>query len=60
MCMDELVKKLHEFRGIYRVFWSQNSHWIIKKNHYGLILIVGFDFSSNLTVGSLYIRWRSI
>ena len=31
MCMDEFVKKLYDFRGIYRIFWSQNSHWIVKK-----------------------------
>ena len=29
--MDELVMKLYDFRGIYRIFWSQNSHWIVKK-----------------------------
>ena len=31
MCMDEFVKKLYDFMGIYRIFWSQNSHWIVKK-----------------------------
>ena len=29
--MDEFVKKLYDFRGIYRIFLSQNSHWIVKK-----------------------------
>ena len=27
MCMDEFVKRLYDFRGIYRIFWSQNSHY---------------------------------
>ena len=31
MCMNEFVKKLYDFKGIYRIFWSQNSHWIVKK-----------------------------
>ena len=25
--MDEFVKRLYDFRGIYRIFWSQNSHY---------------------------------
>ena len=29
--MNEFVKKLYDFRGIYRIFWSQNSHGIVKK-----------------------------
>ena len=41
--MDEFVMKLYDFRGIYRIFWSQNSHWIVK-NHCDLFLIIGFDF----------------
>ena len=38
MCMNEFVNKLYDFRGIYRIFWSQTiaiglskNHWIIKK-----------------------------
>ena len=27
MCMDEFVKRLYDFTGIYRIFWSQNSHY---------------------------------
>ena len=27
MRMEEFVKRLHDFRGIYRIFWSQNSHY---------------------------------
>ena len=23
MCMDEFVKRLYDFRDIYRIFWSQ-------------------------------------
>ena len=32
----------------------------LAKNHCDLILAVGFDFGSNLTVGSSYINWKSI
>ena len=27
MCMDGFVKRLYDFMGIYRIFWSQNSHY---------------------------------
>ena len=27
MCMDEFAKRLYDFMGIYRIFWSQNSHY---------------------------------
>ena len=27
MCMDEFVKRLYDFMGIYRIFWSQNNHY---------------------------------
>ena len=27
MCMDEFVKRLYDFISIYRIFWSQNSHY---------------------------------
>ena len=27
MCMDEFVKRLYDFRGIYRIFLSQNSNY---------------------------------
>ena len=27
MYMDEFVKRLYDFIGIYRIFWSQNSHY---------------------------------
>ena len=55
MSIDEFVMKLYDFRGIYRIFWSQNSHWIVK-NRCDLILTVRFDFCSNMTVGSSYIH----
>ena len=32
MCMDKFVKKLYDFKGIYIIFWSQTSHWIVKKS----------------------------
>ena len=37
MCMDEFVKKLYDFRDIYKIFWSQCD----------LILTFGFDFIQN-------------
>ena len=58
MWMDGFVMILYDFRGIYRIFWSQNSRWIVKKRC-DLFLTVGFDFGSNLTVGSSYIRYKS-
>ena len=27
MCMDEFIKRSYDFMGIYRIFWSQNSHY---------------------------------
>ena len=55
MRMDEFVMKLYDFRDIYRTFWSQSSHWILKKSLRSF-LTVGFDFGSNLTVEFSYIR----
>ena len=50
MCMDEFVKKLYDFRGIYRIFWVKIAIGL-SKNHCDLILTVEFDLSQN----SLYI-----
>ena len=27
MCINEFVKRLYDLMGIYRIFWSQNSHY---------------------------------
>ena len=27
MWMNEFVKRLYNFKGIYRIFWSQNNHY---------------------------------
>ena len=59
MCMDEFVKKLYHFRDIYR-FFGVKIAIELSKNHCDLIRTVQFDFGSNMTVGSSYIRWRSI
>ena len=57
MWMDEFIMKLYAFRGIYRIFRIKIVIGLSKKkNRCDLILTVGFDFSSNLTVGSSYIR----
>ena len=55
----EFVKKLFDFRGIY-IFFEVKIVIGLLKNHCDLILTVGFDFGSNLIVGSSYIRWKSI
>ena len=31
MWMDGFVMILYDFKGIYRIFWSQNSRLIVKK-----------------------------
>ena len=31
MWMDGFVMILYDVRGIYIIFWSQNSRWIVKK-----------------------------
>ena len=46
--------------GVFIEFFGVKIVIGLSKNHCDLILIVGFDFGSNLTVGSSYIRWRSI
>ena len=45
-------------RGIYRIFGVKIAIGL-SKNRYDLFLTVGFDFDSNLTVGSSYIRYKS-
>ena len=59
MCMDEFVRKLYDFRVIIEFFGVKIVIRLLK-NHCDLILTVGFDFGSNLTVGLTYIHWRSI
>ena len=39
MCMDEFVKRLYDFMGIYRIFWSQNSHYRYLPIFYRYLLI---------------------
>ena len=45
---------VYDFKGIYRIFWSQIAIGL-SKNRCDLFLTVGFDFGSNLTIGSSYI-----
>ena len=52
--MDEFVKKLYDFKGIYSIFWSQNSHWIVTKT-IDLILIVRFDLSKKTDIYRYFI-----
>ena len=46
--------------GVFIEFFGVKIVIGLLKNHCDLILTVGFDFGSNLTVGSLYIRWKLI
>ena len=56
--------------GVFIEFFGVNIAIELSKNHYDLILTVGFDFGSNmtvgfdfgsnLTVGSSYICWKLI
>ena len=55
MWMDEFVMKVYDFRGIY-MFFGVKIAIGLSKSRCDLFLTVGFDFGSNLTVGSLYIR----
>ena len=57
--MSELVKKLYDFM-VFIEFFGVKIVIGLLKNHYDLILTIEFDFCSNLTVGSSYIRWKSI
>ena len=57
--MDEFVKKLYDLR-VFIEFFGVKITIGLSKNHCHLILTVGFDFGSNLTVRSSYIRLKSI
>ena len=57
--MNEFVNKLYDFMGIYKKIRVEITIGL-SKNHFNLILTVGFYFDSNLIVGSSYIRWKSI
>ena len=45
--------------GIFVEFFGVKIAIGLSKNHCDLILIIGFDFDSNLTVELSYIRWKS-
>ena len=46
--------------GVFIEFFGVKIAIGMSKNHCDLILTVGFDFGSNMTFGSSYIRLRSI
>ena len=46
--------------GVFIKFFGVKIVIGLSKNHYDLILTVGFDFVSNMIVGSSYICWKSI
>ena len=45
MYIDEFVKRLYDFMGIYRIFWSQNSHYRYLPIFYRYLLIFADIFS---------------
>ena len=45
--------------GIFIEFFEVKIVFELSKNRCDLIIIVGFDFGLNLTVGSTYLRWKS-
>ena len=59
MCMNEFVKKLYDFRSIYRIF-GVKIIIELSKNHCNLILTVGFDLSQNSRYLLIYIRYLPI
>ena len=58
MKVYDFVMKVYDFRGIYRIFGVKIVIGL-SKNRCDLFITVGFDFGSNLTVGSSYIRYKS-
>ena len=59
MCMDEFVKKLYDFRGIYRIFGVKIVIGLLK-NHCDLIIIIGFDLSQNSRYLLIFYRYLPI
>ena len=55
MWMDELVIKVYDFR-VFIEFFGVKIAIGLSTNRCDLFLTVGFDFGSNLTVGSSYFR----
>ena len=57
MCMDEFVKRLYDFMGIYRIFWSQNSYY----RYFTDILLIFFQkFQHKRTCSTIAIfRWKN-
>ena len=51
MCMDEFVKILYDFMGIYRIFWSQNSHY-----RYFTYILPYFSRNSSTCVCEIKVR----
>ena len=45
--------------GVFIEFFGVKIVVGLSKNHCDLFIIVGFDFGSNMTVGSSYIRYKS-
>ena len=56
--MGEFVMKLYDFRVFIKNFGVKIVIGLLR-NHCDLILTVGFDFDSNITIGSSYIHWKS-
>ena len=60
MCMDEFVKRLYDFMGIYRIFWSQNSHYRYLPIFYRYLLIFFQKFQHKRVCSIVAIfRWKN-
>ena len=58
MWMNEFIMKMYDFMGIYN-FFGVKIAIRLSKSRCDLIITLGFDFGSNMTVESSYIRWKS-
>ena len=60
MCMDEFVKRLYDFMGVYRIFWSQNSHYRYLPIFYRYLPIFFQKFQHKRACSTIAIfRWKN-
>ena len=60
MCMNEFVKRLYNFRGIHRIFWSQNSHYRYLLIFYRYLSIIFQKFQHMRACSTVAIfRWKN-
>ena len=59
MCMNEFVKRLYDFKDIYIIFWSQNSHYRYFIDIYQYISDIYRYFFRNSNTGAREIKSRN-